>query len=630
MIEMCLVTKKNSQGASGLAAPEGLAGGESMNTERTTHNLSAQENALLERYRTERAKRIRSDGVAQFRKTEGEFARYLEDPNAEAPLDRAPLNDAVDVVVVGGGWSGLLTTARLRQAGVDDFRIIESGGDFGGVWYWNRYPGARCDVESYIYMPLLEEIGYIPTEKYAMSDEIRAHAQAVARQFDLYPHAVFQTQVTELRWDDAAARWIVSTNRGDRIKARFVFVGNGPLNYPKLPAIPGIEDFKGHSFHTSRWDYAYTGGDGRGNLVNLKDKRVALIGTGCSGIQCVPPLGEWAKQLYVVQRTPAVVNARGNRPTDPNWASTLQSGWQKARMVNFESVVAGTVRDVDLVGDEWTQFWEPPAAPDPGADPGEVAAMVQKMDIVKMEVARARIASIVKDPATAASLKPYYNRFCRRPTFSDEYLPTFNRPNVKLIDTQGRGLDRITENAIVFDGQSYEVDCIIYATGFEVVTTSHKEGGFEIIGRGGTTIDEKWSETVRSLHGMYTRGFPNLFFVVGARQSAPTLNFPFVVDEQARHAADVVRRMLRDGVKVMDVSQRAEDRWCETIVAKSKVNLDYFRECTPSFYNGEGHLEQLGKLIILTAYGGGALEYFDLLRDWRTRGLLEDLELTRE
>jgi cyclohexanone monooxygenase len=246
-----------------------------------------------------------------------------------------------------------------------------------------------------------------------------------------------------------------------------------------------------------------------------------------------------------------------------------------------------------------------------------------------MDQARARIDSIVKDPATAASLKPYYNRFCRRPTFSDEYLPTFNRPNVKLIDTEGRGLERITQNAIVFDGQSYEVDCIIYATGFEVVTTSHKEGGFEIIGRGGQTIDEKWSKAVSTLHGIYTRGFPNLFFVAGYRQSGPTLNFPFCMDEQARHAAAVAGRMLEDGVKVMEVSQGAEDRWCQTIVEKSKVNLDYVRECTPSFYNGEGQLQELGKLIITTAYGGGPFEYFDILKDWRERGLLDDLELTR-
>jgi cyclohexanone monooxygenase len=483
-------------------------------------------------------------------------------------------------------------------------------------------------VESYIYIPLLEETGFIPSEKYAAADEIRAQVHAVAEHFDLYPHALFQTRVTEIRWDDDIARWIASTNWGDTIKARFAFVGNGQLNYPKLPAIPGVEDFKGHSFHSSRWDYAYTGGDEKGSLANLKDKRVAIIGTGCSGIQCVPALGEWAKQLYVVQRTPAVVAERGNRPTDSAWASSRQPGWQKARMANFEKVLAGQAVE-DLIGDEWTRFWEAPPAPGPDSDPGEFAGMIQKLDIEKMEGMRDRIDSIVDDPATAESLKPYFNRFCKRPTFSDTYLPTFNRPNVKLIDTQGRGLDRITGNAIVFDGRSYEVDCIIYATGFEIVTTSHKEGGVEVIGRGGQSIDEKWSDAVRSLHGMYTRGFPNLFFVIGARQSAPTLNFPFMMDEQAIHAAAVVKRMLDHGVQVMEVSQTAEDRWCDTIEAKSTVNLDYISACTPSLLNAEGNLKDLGKLILTTAYGGGPFEYIDILKDWRDNAFAEDLELTR-
>lgn len=589
--------------------------------------LTAQDTALLEKYKVERDKRIRSDGIGQFRKTEGELARFLTDPNIAKPLERASVSESVDVVVVGGGWAGLLIAARLRQIGINDFRIIESGGDFGGVWYWNRYPGARCDVESYIYMPLLEEIGHTPTEKYTTSEEIRAHAQAVARHFNLYPRALLQTQVNELRWDDALQRWIVTTNRADRIQARFVFVGNGPLNYPKLPGIPGIEDFKGHSFHTSRWDYSYTGGDGRGNLANLSDKRVALIGTGCTGIQCAPPLAEWSKQLYVVQRTPAVINGRGNRRTDPEWARTLKPGWQRARMTNFESVMSGMERKLDLVGDEWSNFWEAPD-PEPNATPEAVAMMVQKMDLQKMDQARARIDSIIKDPATAASLKPYYNRYCRRPTFSDDYLPTFNRPNVKLIDTQGRGLDRIDENAIVFDGQSYQVDCIVYATGFEVVTTSHRDAGFEIVGRGGTTIDEKWSKEVRTLHGIYTRGFPNLFFVAGSRQAGTTVNFPYLIDEQARHSVAVVKRMLQDDVKVMEVSQRAEERWHEVIVSKSRVDLGYFRECTPSYYNGEADPRQVDKLILATAYGGGAFEYFAVLAKWREQGLLEDMELT--
>jgi cyclohexanone monooxygenase len=608
--------------------PQELATTESVNAKHTAQALSTKETELLERHREERAKRIRSDGIAQYQKTVGQFARFLDDPNADPSSDRQPVNEEVDVVVVGGGWSGLLTTARLRQARVHDFRIIESGADFGGVWYWNRYPGARCDVESYIYMPLLEEIGFMPTEKYALSDEIRGHAQAVARHFDLYPHAMFQTRATEVRWDDAAARWIVSTNWSDTISARFVFVGNGPLNYAKLPAIPGVEDFKGHSFHTSRWDYDYTSGDAQGNLFNLKDKRVALIGTGCSGIQCVPPLGEWAKELYVVQRTPSVVAERRNGPTDPTWANMLQTGWQKERMANFEKVLGGMEREINLVGDEWSNLWTVPPLPEPGGDPQELAAIALKLDIEKMEEMRARIDAIVEDPATAAALKPYYNRFCKRPTFSDEYLPTFNRANVTLIDTQGRGLDRITENAIVFDGTSHEVDCIIYATGFEVVTTSHDEAGLQIVGRGGQTIDEKWAQAISSLHGMYTRGFPNLFFLMGARQSSPTLNFPYMMDEQAIHAADVVRRMLAKDVKVMEVSQEAEDRWGETIVAKSNVNLDYLRECTPSLLNAEGRIEDVGKLITTTSYGGGPFEYIDLLRQWRDDGLAEDLELT--
>jgi cyclohexanone monooxygenase len=594
-----------------------------------THELSAEDAALLTKYREEREKRLRSDGIGQYRKSEGELAHFfLDDPYAPSPARRDPVTEEVDVLVVGGGLSGILTTVRLRQAGVNDFRIVESGAEFGGVWYWNRYPGARCDVESYIYVPLLEETGYMPDEKYAAAPQIRKQIDALVERFDLQPRALFQTRVIEIRWDDEISRWIASTNRGDTIKARFAFVGNGQLNYPKLPGIPGVEDFKGASFHSSRWDYGYTGGDENGNLVNLRDKRVAIIGTGCSAIQCVPPLGEWAKELYVVQRTPAVVAARDNRPTDPEWASSLPAGWQKARMANFEAVLAGEASE-NLVGDQWTHFWQAPSAPGPDADPAEVAMMVQKLDIEMMREMRARVDSIVEDPATAESLKPYFNRFCKRPTFSDTYLQTFNRPNVKLIDTQGRGLDRITENAIVFDGQSHEVDCIIYATGFEIVVTSHKEGGIEIIGRGGQSIDDKWSDAVRSLHGMYTRGFPNLFFVMGARQAAPTLNFPYMMDEQAIHAAAVVKRMLQDDVRVMEVSQQAEDRWCDLITEKSLVNLDYIKECTPSLLNAEGDVRGVGKLIPTTIYGGGPSEYIDILKSWRDEEFVADLEISQ-
>lgn len=600
-----------------------------MSAEPAMQTLSTRELALLEKYKAERAKRIRADGLAQYRQADGAFAHFLDDPYAASTPNREAVGEETDVLIIGAGWSGILAAVQLRKAGVEDIRIVDTAADFGGVWYWNRYPGCRCDLESLIYMPLLEETGYIPTEKYATADEIREHAQLVAEKFDLYRHAMFQTQAQELRWDDGASRWKVTTDRGDTIMARFVFVGNGPLNYPKLPAIPGIETFKGHSFHTCRWDYGYTGGTLHGDLSGLHDKRVAIIGTGCSGVQCIPAVGASAEQLYVVQRTPAIVAIRDNKPTDPGIARGFAPGWQRERMANFESVLMGMEREIDLVDDEWTDLWEPPALQGPDADPGLVADAALKLDIAKMEGVRARVDAVVQNPGTAESLKPYYNRYCKRPTFNDEYLPTFNRPNVKLIDTQGRGLEAVTENAIVFDGEAYEVDCIIYATGFEAVVTSHKTGGFEIFGRDGQNLDRKWDKAVRSLHGIYSHGFPNLFFVAGLRQGAPTLNFPYMMDEQALHAAGVVKHMLDEGVVAMEVTQDAEDRWCETIIAKSVVNIEYIQECTPSILNAEGHLEDLAKQTFTTAYGGGPFEYIELLKDWRGGGMLADLHLVR-
>src|SRR5215831_7366634 len=229
--------------------------------------------ALKAKYIAERDKRLRQDGNNQYVEMKGEFAHYLDDPYVAPGLTRAPLTDEVEVVVIGGGFGGLLAGARLREAGVEDIRLIEKGGDFGGTWYWNRYPGAACDIESYIYLPLLEEIGYMPVEKYSRAPEILKHSRAIGERFDLYRNACFQTQVTELRWEDADRRWLVSTNRGDRFRTRFVVMSNGPLNRPKLPGIPGIDSFRGHTFHTSRWDYAYTGGDTNGNLTKLADKR---------------------------------------------------------------------------------------------------------------------------------------------------------------------------------------------------------------------------------------------------------------------------------------------------------------------------------------------------------------------
>ena len=244
--------------------------------------------ALRTRYRQERDRRLpKGDTDRRSRDVADGFQHLLVDPYGRAP-DRSSVDDEIDVLVVGGGFGGLLTAARLREAGVERIRIVEAGSDVGGTWYWNRYPGAACDVESYIYFPLLEETGYMPTERYAKAPEIREHCVRIAKHFDLYRDALFSTQVTSLDWDDTAARWVVKTDRDDRVRARFVVLTTGPLNRPKLPDIPGIETFAGHAFHTSRWDYGYTGGSATEPMTKLSDKRVGIIGTGATAIQCVP------------------------------------------------------------------------------------------------------------------------------------------------------------------------------------------------------------------------------------------------------------------------------------------------------------------------------------------------------
>ena len=591
-------------------------------------DLGFDPNALRDKYRTERDRRVRADGSEQYVEIAGQFAHYLEDPYVER-LDRAALSEDVEVVVVGGGFGGQLAAARLRESGVDDIRIIEKGGDFGGTWYWNRYPGAACDIESYIYLPLLEEVGYLPVEKYSRAPEILRHSRAIAEKFDLYRGALFQTEVTEMRWDDDTARWTVSTNRGDSLKARFVVMANGPLHRPKLPGIPGVEGFKGHSFHTSRWDYAYTGGDSNGALTNLKDKRVAIIGTGATAVQCVPHVGEAAKELFVFQRTPSSIDVRNNRPTDPQWAETLEPGWQQHRMDNFNTLVSGGFAKEDLVQDGWTDIiGNILLLARKKMEAGELvdnpAELMQLADFKKMEQVRARVDSVVEDADTAAALKPWYNQFCKRPCFHDEYLATFNRPNVHLVDTKGQGVERITEGGIVVDGREYEVDCLIYATGFEVGTSFTRRSGYELYGRGGQSLTEKWADGVETLHGVLSRGFPNCF-IVSNTQSGFSANFPHMINEQSKHIAYLMKETSERQARTIEPSVEAEAAWVDTIVKLSMMREGFLKECTPGYYNNEGRPEVIAKQN--GSYGAGPVAFVKVLEDWRAEGSLQGLEL---
>ena len=584
--------------------------------------------ALHAKYLSERDRRIRPDGAAQYQEVVGEFTRYVEDPYVEPGFTRPAVFDEVEFAVIGGGFGGLLMGARLREAGYESIRVVESAGDFGGTWYWNRYPGAMCDVESYCYLPLLEELGYFPKHKYSFAPEILEHSRAIARHFRLYDNALLQTTITDMRWDESVQRWIISTNRGDKFRAQYVMMANGPLSRPKLPGIPGINSYKGHTFHTSRWDYRYTGGDSFGNLDGLKNKRVGIIGTGATAVQCIPHLGASAKELYVFQRTPSSVDIRNNRETDMEWAASLEPGWQKRRMENFNILVSGGDQDEDLVHDGWTDIFRNltgKAAADAARKIGrrltgdEAAQLLTLADYIKMNQVRARVDEIVTDKATAAALKPWYRQFCKRPCFHDEYLPTYNRPNVHLIDTGGSGVDRVTERGVVVNGQEIELDCLIFATGFEVGTSYTRRAGYEIIGRDGVALSDYWKDGIRTLHGLTTDGFPNCFFV-GRTQAAVTVNLPLSLENQTRHVMHMVEQARAQGAKTLEPSPEAVADYVSEIRRLNVNGSEFYVECTPGYYNSEGAVGNKNGFFSET-YGAGSLKFFEILGKWRAEGL---------
>ncbi|MBO3743494.1 flavin-containing monooxygenase [Actinoplanes flavus] len=583
----------------------------------TPHRFTPEElTALRARYRAERDRRIRPDGATQYQRAAGEFGDYAKDPYTPF-TQRDPKTDRVEALVIGGGFGGLLTGAKLRQAGVQQLRMIDEAGDFGGTWYWNRYPGVHCDIEATVYMPLLEEVGHVPQWRYAPGEEIRRHCVAIAKRFDLYDDTLFHTRVTSLTWDDAANEWQVTTDRGDDFRARYVAISSGTMTQPKLPGIPGIQDFQGHTFHTSRWDYAYTGDD----LSKLAGLRVAVVGTGATAIQAVPHLAEAAQQLYVFQRTPSTVDFRGNRPTDPEWAASLQPGWQQERMDNFLTIVTGGHVDQDLIGDRWTataklQRQMLTGTLDPTISAEEREYLDEIADFRTMDEIRARVDEVVEDPAVAEILKPWYRYMCKRPTFSDFYLQTFNRPNVTLVDTADHGgITRMTANAVVVGEQEYEVDCVIFATGFEVGISGVVSGTLPVTGRGGMPLLGHWRNGPRTLHGFYSHGFPNLFHL-GALQNAAAVNFVHVLQEQATHIGAVVAEAAKRGAIRVEPTAEAEEGWVRTIFETAPNNFTFQAECTPGYYNGEGNPRPVN-----FSYGPGPVVFHELLRTWRAEGM---------
>ncbi|NUL46228.1 NAD(P)/FAD-dependent oxidoreductase [Cellulosimicrobium funkei] len=580
--------------------------------------------ALRRKYAEERDRRVRPDGLGQYQRAVGEFGYYAKDPYTPR-IDREPVTSAVHVLVVGAGFGGLLTGAFLRDQGVEDIRVMDEAGDVGGTWYWNRYPGVRCDIESYVYMPLLEETGYMPSERYAPGEEIRQHAVRIAETYDLYRDTLFQTRATALTWDEEVNQWLVKTDRGDRFHARYVITSSGTLTQPKLPGIPGIENYGGHTFHTSRWDYAYTGGSAEGGLTGLADKKVAVVGTGATGLQAIPRLAEDAGHLYVFQRTPSTVDVRDNRPTDPDWVATLQPGWQQRRMENFLEVLAGEPVDELLVTDGWTktphlQRKMISGAVDESISPEERALRDELDDAITMNRLRSRVAAVVEDPDTAEKLKPWYRYMCKRPGFSDDYLQSFNRPNVTMVDTADHGgITSMTETGIIIGEHEYEVDCVIFATGFEAGVSGVVSGSLPVHGRDGVPLLHAWSRGPRTLHGFYSHSFPNLF-QLGAMQNANSVNFMHILQEQALHVAEVIGRAEATGARWVEPSPRAEDAWVRTVAETARDESAFQAECTPGYYNGEGTRSATG-----ASFSPGPIVFHRLLREWRTERMAEVL-----
>ena len=584
--------------------------------------------ALLAKYRSERDKRLRPEGNSQYQRVADVLGDALKDPYTPV-TPRAPKTDHVTFVFIGGGFAGLVTAARLAEAGVEDVRILEKGGDFGGTWYWNRYPGAQCDTASMVYIPLLEETGHRPTEKYAHAPEILEQCQRIGRQFGLYENALFHTEVKDLSWDDDKKVWLIKTDRGDAFTAQFVGLGTGPLHIPKLPGIAGIQDFKGHSFHTSLWDYAYTGGDPKGApMEKLKDKRVAIIGTGATSVQCIPHLAKAAGELYVFQRTPSSVDVRANAPIEPDWFEGVATpGWQQRWLENFTENQAGGAASEDLVKDGWTDLSRRIRAkimdlPREEMTPQAMLAAYEDSDFEKMEEIRARTHQVVRDGETADKLKAWYRQLCKRPCFHDEYLHAFNEPGVHLIDTEGQGVERITERGVVVAGQEYPVDCIIYASGFEVGTAFTGRAGFDLTGRGGVKLSDAWSGGMRSKHGVHVHGFPNLFFVQPSQGANLISNVPHNLTEAGKTVAMIVREALDRGAMEVEVTQEAQDDWVSHLLTGPGRMMNN-PDCTPGYYNNEGQPNDAARYAV--GYPAGPAAYFRYIDEWRRSGRFEGL-----
>ncbi|KAH7350657.1 hypothetical protein BKA65DRAFT_582608 [Rhexocercosporidium sp. MPI-PUGE-AT-0058] len=614
-------------------------------------------NELLDKYASERSKRLRADGTAQYT-TVDHSAIAAQDP---------PLKDGghIKFLIVGAGHNGILFAARLIEAGFNtkDIVLVDVAGGYGGTWYWNRYPGLMCDVEGYCYLPLLEETGYMPKHKYSFGEEIRGQSERIAKQFGLT--GMFCTKVEKQVWDEERGKWRVDLTQSlgsvreptsITVDAQFVFLAGGVLAVPKVSNAPGFSEFRAAAgdggkkdvFHTSRWDYSVTGGSQEvPDLVNLRNKRVAIIGTGATAVQAVPHLAKWAKHLYVIQRTPSYCGERGQKDTIPvDWAKIADGpGWQRRRAKNLNSYLVADPEPVDLVNDGWSQNQARAGLIGGGSwvvdgTASSVEEHLRKLLEIDSPIAerlRARIDRVVREPKTAEKLKPWYPGWCKRPTFNDDYLEAFNCSNVTLVDTDGQGIEKYTSTGLVVAGEELEIDVLVLATGFASLTQFTPAGrqNAPIIGRGGRDMDEKWAcADFGTLFGVATNGYPN-FFSCHTLGMGLSYNMTSSFDAAARLVAYVVATASEQSTDpeklVIGVSKEGEERWTDE-VAKRAGWYSSLATCTPSYFNneGEGSGKQLSpeeaKLAARkVGWGAGINDYQRLLDEYvqRIDGKLE-------
>ncbi|KAL2826225.1 hypothetical protein BDW59DRAFT_161063 [Aspergillus cavernicola] len=557
------------------------------------------------------------------------------------------------VLIVGAGYGGLLFSVRLLQAGfsLEDLILVDSAGGFGGTWYWNRYPGLMCDIESYIYMPLLEETGHAPSRKYVPGEELRGHAETIAAKWQLQERTLFHTTVKSLEWDEDEGQWIaqaVRSSTGEKegnstltITATLAILATGTLSKPKVPDLPGMDNFQGHIFHTARWDYDYTGGSPiEPAMHRLQGKRVGVIGTGSTAVQVIPQLASWSNELLVFQRTPAAVGLQKNQVTDRVWwKDSIQkagSGWQRKRSENFNAFISNSnEKDLEnLINDGWT------ISPSFSAAIGgtlnmhpDFLELAKGLDRPRQEAAQHHIRSTVRDPRTAEALINLNYGWCKRPCFHQGYLETYNLPHVRLIKTDSQGVTGLTTKGILVGGTEYELDLVVLATGYDVGSLCPAERAQVMItGSGAESMAQKWARGPTTLHGVMTRGFPNLFFP-GTSQAGVTANQSYMFDRAAEHVAYIIKNScLRTGYFLDQVriepTQEAEEQWTMQVVARAGA-FAATKVCGAGGYTIENRCEStdMDKMARHMPWGEGMASYVRILEDWRSSGRMEGLKI---